>query len=98
VGAHLASGSWTLSREQGNKLLASRFRGDQLYLCDRPGCMHVEERHKYMVFCGVFRNFARSQVRLALRDMRRPTVVVGCAFRGSREAWHLYSAFCLRSF
>ncbi|RCV18067.1 hypothetical protein SETIT_3G270800v2 [Setaria italica] len=98
VGAHLASGSWTLSREQGNKLLASRFRGDQLYLCDWPGCVHAEERRKYMVFRGVFHNFARSQVRRALRDTRRPTVAVDCAFCGSKEAWDLYSAFCLRSF
>ncbi|KAF0934655.1 hypothetical protein E2562_026144 [Oryza meyeriana var. granulata] len=27
-------GSWTLSREQGNTLLASRFHGDRLYICD----------------------------------------------------------------
>ncbi|CAL4907761.1 unnamed protein product [Urochloa decumbens] len=98
VGAHLATGSWTLSREQGNKLLASRFRGDQLYLCDWPGCVHAEERRKYMVFRGVFHNFARSQVRRALRDTRRPTVAVECAFCGCREAWDLYAAFCLRSF
>ncbi|KAL6620101.1 hypothetical protein ACP70R_035240 [Stipagrostis hirtigluma subsp. patula] len=98
VGAHLASGPWTLSREQGNKLLASRFRGDRLYLCDWPGCVHAEERRKYMVFRGVFHNFARSQVRRALRDTRRPTVAVECAFCGCKEAWDLYSAFCLRSF
>ncbi|KAF8765855.1 hypothetical protein HU200_008371 [Digitaria exilis] len=98
VGAHLASGSWTLSREQGNKLLASRFRGDQLYLCDWPGCVHDEERRKYMVFRGVFHNFARSLVRRALRDTRRPTVAVDCAFCGSKKAWDLYAAFCLRSF
>lgn len=98
VGAHLASGSWTLSREQGNKLLASRFRGDRLYLCDWPGCVHAEERRKYMVFRGVFHNFARSQVRRALRDTRRPTVAVECAFCGCKEAWDLYSAFCLRGF
>ncbi|AQK93068.1 Phytochrome A-associated F-box protein [Zea mays] len=98
VGAHLASGSWTLSREQGNKLLASRFRGDRLYLCDWPGCVHKEERRKYMVFRGVFHNFARSQVRRALRDTRRPTVAVECAFCGCKETWDLYSAFCLRSF
>ncbi|KAG8085310.1 hypothetical protein GUJ93_ZPchr0010g8560 [Zizania palustris] len=98
VAAHLASGSWTLSREQGNKLLASRFRGDRLYICDWPGCVHAEERRKYMVFRGVFHNFARSQVRRALRDTRRPTVAVDCAFCGCTEAWDLYSAFCLRSF
>ncbi|CAM0955865.1 unnamed protein product [Alopecurus aequalis] len=98
VGAHLASGSWTLSREQGNKLLASRFRGDRLYICDWPGCVHAEERRKYMVFRGVFQDFARSQVRRALRDTRRPTVAVDCAFCGCTEAWDLYSAFCLRSF
>ncbi|CAN6328536.1 unnamed protein product, partial [Urochloa humidicola] len=98
VGAHLATGSWTLSREQGNKLLASRFRGDRLYLCDWPGCVHAEERRKYMVFRGVFSDFARSQVRRALKDTRRPTVAVECAFCGCREAWDLYAAFCLRSF
>ncbi|EEE63440.1 hypothetical protein OsJ_18253 [Oryza sativa Japonica Group] len=98
VGAHLASGSWTLSREQGNKLLASRFRGDRLYICDWPGCVHAEERRKYMVFRGVFHDFPRSQVRRALRDTRRPTVAVDCAFCGCTEAWDLYAAFCLRSF
>uniref|UniRef100_A0ACD5U3I7 Uncharacterized protein n=1 Tax=Avena sativa TaxID=4498 RepID=A0ACD5U3I7_AVESA len=98
VGAHLASGSRTLSREQGNKLLASRFRGDRLYICDWPGCVHAEERRKYMVFRGVFQDFARSQVRRALRDTRRPTVAVDCAFCGCTQAWDLYSAFCLRSF
>ncbi|KAF6989867.1 hypothetical protein CFC21_007149 [Triticum aestivum] len=98
VGSHLASGSWTLSREQGNKLLASRFRGDRLYICEWPGCVHAEERRKYMVFRGVFQDFARSQVRRALRDTRRPTVAVDCAFCGCTEAWDLYSAFCLRSF
>ncbi|KAL6845024.1 hypothetical protein ACP4OV_025197 [Aristida adscensionis] len=98
AGAHLASGAWTLSREQGNKLLASRFRGDELYLCEWPGCVHAEERRKYMLFRGVFRDFARSQVRRALRDARRPTVAVECAFCGSGEAWDLYSGFCLRSF
>lgn len=98
VGAHLASGSWTLSREQGNKLLASRFRGDRLYLCDWPGCVHAEERRKYMLFRGVFPDFARSRVRAALRDTRRPTVAVECAYCGCTQAWDLYSAFCLRSF
>uniref|UniRef100_A0A0D9WFN8 Phytochrome A-associated F-box protein n=1 Tax=Leersia perrieri TaxID=77586 RepID=A0A0D9WFN8_9ORYZ len=98
VGAHLATGAWTLSREQGNKLLASRFRGDALYICDWPGCVHAEERRKYMVFRGVFRDFPRSQVRRALRDTRHPAVAVDCAFCGSARAWDLYSAFCLRSF
>jgi hypothetical protein len=49
VGTHLASDSRTLSHEQGNKLLVSRFRGDQPYICDWPGCVHVE-RCRYMVF------------------------------------------------
>ncbi|KAF8402525.1 hypothetical protein HHK36_010610 [Tetracentron sinense] len=40
---HLASGVWNLSREQGNKLLASRFRGDCLYICDWPGCLHTHD-------------------------------------------------------
>jgi hypothetical protein len=60
--------------------------------------VHAEERRKYMVFRGVFQDFARSQVRRALRDTRRPTVAVDCAFCGCTQAWDLYSAFCLRSF
>ncbi|GFQ07614.1 phytochrome a-associated F-box protein, partial [Phtheirospermum japonicum] len=32
--SHLASEIWSLSREQCNKLLASRFKGDCLYICD----------------------------------------------------------------
>ncbi|CAN1128506.1 Phytochrome A-associated F-box protein, partial [Linum perenne] len=42
--SHLASKVWNLSREQRNKLLASRFRDDYLYICDWLGCVHVEEK------------------------------------------------------
>ncbi|KVH99372.1 hypothetical protein Ccrd_022397 [Cynara cardunculus var. scolymus] len=39
--SHLALEAWNFCREQGNKLLASRFRGDCLYICDWPGCVHT---------------------------------------------------------
>ncbi|GFP92603.1 phytochrome a-associated F-box protein, partial [Phtheirospermum japonicum] len=60
--SHLASGIWNLSREQGNKLLASRFKGDFLYICDWPGCIHVEEKRNYMLFRGIFKSFKQSRV------------------------------------
>ncbi|URD81686.1 Phytochrome A-associated F-box [Musa troglodytarum] len=96
VGSHLASGPWSLSREQGNKLLASRFRGDCLYICDWPGCIHAEEKRKYMLFRGVFKNFKRSRVWKTITDSNRGKIALDCAFCACRETWDLHSAFCLR--
>ncbi|KAG1338709.1 phytochrome A-associated F-box protein [Cocos nucifera] len=96
LNAHLASGSWTLSREQGNKLLASRFRGDCLYICEWPGCVHVEENRRYMLFRGVFKNFKRSRVWRTITDSNRGKIELDCAFCSCNEAWDLHSAFCLR--
>lgn len=101
VKAHLASGSWKLSREQGNKLLASRFRGDSLYICEWPGCVHMEERRKYMLFRGVFKNFSKSRVWRTINDNKGPnrgkTTGIDCAFCECRDTWDLHSAFCLRT-
>ncbi|CBI36850.3 unnamed protein product, partial [Vitis vinifera] len=94
--SHLASGVWNLSREQGNKLLASRFRGDCLYICDWPGCVHVEEKRNYMLFRGVFKNFKRSRVWRTINDGNRSKVDLNCAFCPCKETWDLHSAFCLR--
>ncbi|KAK9136877.1 hypothetical protein Sjap_007471 [Stephania japonica] len=94
--AHLASGVWNLSREQGKKLLASRFRGDCLYISDWPGCVHTEEKRKYMLFRGVFKNFKRSQVWRTINDGNRSKIGLDCAFCCCKETWDLHSAFCLR--
>ncbi|PKI73000.1 phytochrome A-associated F-box protein [Punica granatum] len=94
--AHLASGVWNLSREQGNKLLASRFRGDCLYICDWPGCVHIEEKRNYMLFRGVFKNFKRSRVWRTINDGNRNKLDLNCAFCSCKETWDLHSAFCLR--
>ncbi|KAJ6815107.1 phytochrome A-associated F-box protein [Iris pallida] len=98
AGPHLASGAWNLSREQGNKLLASRFRGDSLYICDWPGCVHAEERRSYMLFRGVFKDFKRSRVWRTINDGggHRGRIGLECAFCGCNETWDLHSAFCLR--
>ncbi|XP_010259577.1 PREDICTED: phytochrome A-associated F-box protein isoform X2 [Nelumbo nucifera] len=96
VGSHLAAGVWNLSREQGNKLLASRFRGDSLYICDWPGCVHTEEKRNYMLFRGVFKNFRRSRVWRTINDGNRNKIPLDCAFCSCRETWDLHSAFCLR--
>jgi len=94
--SHLASGAWSLSREQGNKLLASRFRGDCLYLCDWPGCVHIQEKRNYMLFRGFFNNFKRSRVWRAISDANRNRIDINCAFCSCKETWDLHSAFCLR--
>ncbi|XP_074279013.1 phytochrome A-associated F-box protein [Silene latifolia] len=94
--AHLASGAWNLSREQGNKLLASRFREDCLYLSDWPGCVHMEEKRNYMVFRGVFKNFKRTRVWRTINDGQRSKVELNCAFCGCKDTWDLHSAFCLK--
>lgn len=94
--SHLASGAWSLSREQGNKLLASRFRGDCLYICDWPGCVHDEEKRNYMLFRGIFKNFKRSRVWRTINDGNRSRVDINCAFCSCKETWDLHSAFCLR--
>ncbi|PQQ14564.1 phytochrome A-associated F-box protein [Prunus yedoensis var. nudiflora] len=94
--SHLASGVWNLSREQGNKLLHSRFRGDCLYLCDWPGCVHIEEKRNYMLFRGIFKDFKGSQVWRTIKDGNRSKIDLNCAFCSCKETWDLHSAFCLR--
>ncbi|CAI0469715.1 unnamed protein product [Linum tenue] len=94
--SHLASGVWNLSREQGNKLLASRFRGDCLYICDWPGCVHIEEKRNYMLFRGIFKDFKRSRVWRTINDGNRRKIDLDCAFCECRQTWDLHSAFCLR--
>ncbi|KAG6508587.1 hypothetical protein ZIOFF_033961 [Zingiber officinale] len=96
LNSHLATGPWTLSREQGNKLLASRYRGDCLYICDWPGCIHAEEKRKYMLFRGAFKNFKRSRVWKTISDSNKAKIGLACAFCACRETWDLHSAFCLR--
>ncbi|XVE77621.1 hypothetical protein DITRI_Ditri13aG0077800 [Diplodiscus trichospermus] len=94
--SHLASGVWNLSREQGNKLLASRFRGDCLYICDWPGCVHTEEKRNYMLFRGIFKNFKKSRVWRTINDGNRSKIDLNCAFCSCKKTWDLHSAFCLR--
>ncbi|KAH7517067.1 phytochrome A-associated F-box protein [Ziziphus jujuba] len=94
--SHLASGVWNLSREQGNKLLHSRFRGDCLYICDWPGCVHIEEKRNYMLFRGIFKNFKGSQVWRTIKDGNRSKIDLNCAFCPCKDTWDLHSAFCLR--
>ncbi|KFK30836.1 hypothetical protein AALP_AA6G032000 [Arabis alpina] len=99
LGSHLATGTWNLSREQGNKLLASRFRGDCLYICNWPGCIHVEEKRNYMLFRGVFKDFKKSRVwRTISNDGNHRSKVSGlkCAFCSCDETWDLHSSFCLK--
>ncbi|KAL5983743.1 hypothetical protein ACLOJK_017834 [Asimina triloba] len=96
IRSHLASEVWNLSREQGNKLLASRFRGDCLYICDWPGCVHAEEKRDYMLFRGVFKNFKRSRVWRSINDTNRSKIALDCAFCSCRKTWDLHSAFCLK--
>ncbi|KAJ4802126.1 Phytochrome A-associated F-box protein [Rhynchospora pubera] len=96
--AHLATGNWSLSREQGSKLLASRFRGDSLYICDWPGCVHEEEKRKYMLFRGVFPDFKKSRVWKTIVDSKKGRIKLHCAYCSCNEMWDLHSAFCLRGF
>ncbi|KAG6415303.1 hypothetical protein SASPL_122709 [Salvia splendens] len=96
--SHLASGIWNLSREQGNKLLASRFKGDSLYICDWPGCVHVEEKRNYMLFRGIFKNFKQSRVWRTINDGCRSRIDLNCAFCASKQTWDLHSSFCLRRY
>lgn len=93
---HLASGIWNLSREQGSKLLSSRFRGDCLYICDWPGCIHIEEKRNYMLFRGIFKDFKNSGVWRTINDGNRSKIDLNCAFCSCKESWDLQSAFCLR--
>ncbi|XP_022727522.1 phytochrome A-associated F-box protein-like [Durio zibethinus] len=94
--SHLATGAWNLSREQGNKLLASRFRGDCLYISDWPGCVHTEEKRNYMLFRGIFKNFKKSRVWKTLNDGNRSKIDLNCSFCSCKDTWDLHSAFCLR--
>lgn len=93
---HLASEIWNLTREQGNKLLASRFRGDSLYICDWPGCVHSEEKRNYRLFRGIFKNFRNSYVWRNIKDMKAKKSLVNCAFCSSLGTWDMLATFCLR--
>ncbi|KAL6500325.1 hypothetical protein OROHE_025691 [Orobanche hederae] len=95
--SHLASEVWNFSREQGNKLLASRFKGDCLYICDWPGCIH-EEKRNYMLFRGIFKNFKQSRVWRTINDGNRGKTDLYCAFCSSKQTWDLHSSFCLRRY
>lgn len=97
VNAHLASGNWNLSKEQGSKLLATRFRDDSLYICDWPGCIHSEEKRDYMLFRGLFKNFKRSRVWRTIVDSNRGKIELNCAFCACKEIWDLHSTFCLKT-
>jgi len=94
--SHLASGSWSLSREQGSKLLGRQFRDDILYVCDWPGCVHKEEKRKYRLFRGVFKNFKRTRVWRTIHDGNKRKLDLPCAFCACKFTWDLHSAFCLR--
>ncbi|MED6173017.1 hypothetical protein PIB30_055396 [Stylosanthes scabra] len=94
--SHLASGTRNLSREQGSKLLARQFRDDWLYICEWPGCVHVEEKRNYRLFRGVFKNFKKSRVWRTINDGNRKKIDLGCAFCDCDETWDMLSAFCLR--
>ncbi|CAA7388829.1 unnamed protein product [Spirodela intermedia] len=95
--SHVSSGgAWSLTREQGNKLLAGRFREDSLYICNWPGCVHEEEKRKYMLFQGFFKDFKRSRVWRTINDGHRSKIALNCAFCSCRGTWDLHSAFCLR--
>lgn len=94
--AHVAHGSWNLSREQGNKLLANRFRADRLYICDWPGCIHSGEKRKYKLFRGVFKNFKNSYVWRNLKDLKAKETKVGCAFCACKFTWDMVPTFCLK--
>lgn len=93
---HMASDIWNLTREQGNKLLASRFRGDSLYICDWPGCVHSEEKRNYRLFRGIFKNFRNSYVWRNIKDTKAKKSLVNCAFCSSTGTWDMLATFCLR--
>ncbi|MCL7039904.1 hypothetical protein MKW94_006599 [Papaver nudicaule] len=98
IGTHLATNVWDLSREQGSKLLGSRFRGDCLYICGWPGCVHKQENKTYMIFRGIFKNFRKSMVWRTINDHGNDTskTPLYCAFCSCKQTWDLQSAFCLR--
>ncbi|MCO5580644.1 hypothetical protein L7F22_034514 [Adiantum nelumboides] len=93
---HVTTGPWNLSREQGNKLLANRFRADSLYICDWPGCIHPGDKRIYKLFRGVFKNFKSSHVWRNLKDMQAKATNVGCAFCVCKSTWDMVTTFCLK--
>ncbi|CAL5194468.1 unnamed protein product [Lathyrus oleraceus] len=97
LSSHLATGKWTLSREQGSKLLGRQYRDDCLYVCDWPGCVHLEEKRKYRLFRGIFMNFKKTRVWKTVNDCsNRKKIDLPCAFCSCNHTWDLYSAFCLK--
>ncbi|CAM6127232.1 unnamed protein product [Calypogeia fissa] len=93
---HMVPAKWTLPREEGSRLLASRFRCDSLYICDWPGCVHAGEKRNYKLFRGFFKNFRTSLLWRNLKDVNARKLNIACAFCSSSSTWDMMTAFCLR--
>ncbi|KAE8703549.1 Phytochrome A-associated F-box protein [Hibiscus syriacus] len=92
--SHLAYGVWNLSREQGN-LLASRFRGDCLYICDWPDAF-TQRRSELHAFQRNFQELQEIPCVEDDNDGNRNKTDLNCAFCSCEQTWDLRSAFCLR--
>ncbi|KAG0466675.1 hypothetical protein HPP92_018255 [Vanilla planifolia] len=93
---HFALAPKGFSREEGSKLLASRFRSDCLYISQWPACVHLETRRKYYLFRGAFKDFKLSTVWKAVNEVKKSRIEAKCAFCDAKETWDLHSAFCLK--
>lgn len=58
--------------------------------------MHKEEKRKYRLFRGVFKNFKRTRVWRTIHDGKKKKLDLPCAFCSCNATWDLHSAFCLR--
>ncbi|XP_047312840.1 phytochrome A-associated F-box protein-like [Impatiens glandulifera] len=93
---HIASGFPSFSREEGSKMLGSRFRDDYFYICHWPGCVHEERKKKYMLFRGIFVNFKESEIWRKINEVNKDQVDIPCGFCSCKKTWDLQSSFCLR--
>lgn len=98
TGSHTASGNWSLSREQGNKLLAPVFHDDSLYICDEPGCVHEEENRKFKLFRGVFKDFNKTKVWKRIKHHNWMKLKLNCAYCECNEMWNLAMSGCLNDY
>ncbi|XP_078158792.1 phytochrome A-associated F-box protein-like [Carex rostrata] len=97
TGSHTATGNWSLSLEEGNKVLASVFRDDSLYICEEPGCVHEEENRKFKLFRGVFKDFNKTKVWKRIQDHNWMKVKLNCVYCECNEMWNLSMGGCLNN-
>ncbi|KAK1354145.1 hypothetical protein POM88_047401 [Heracleum sosnowskyi] len=97
MGPHLAWEGSRLNYEYGNYLLDDRFTRNCLYLSDWSRCEHLDEKHNYSIYRGIFINFKQTMIWRELNDDgEEHKVDMKCSFCPCKHTWDLYTSLCFK--